>query len=377
MVPDRDVLQKTDLRTNSLDPLALTERIADWLVDIIGPDDTDGPVTISDLQTPEAGGMSSVTLLFTASWPSSGVDYSERLVARLPPDESSYPVFPHYDLGLQMAVMRAVAGHSQVPVPAVVAVDPTGDRVGVPCGLMRAVEGRAPTDNPPYVFGGWLYDASPEDRRALQDATVAVIAGVHGVPPETFPQLAVSGDPLRAHVDEQRAYYEWTRASDGVRIPVLERAFDWLEARWPQDPGPSAFSWGDSRPGNILFDGVTPAAVLDWEMAGIAPREVDLGWVVFIHRFFQDIAEVFELPGLPDFCRPADVVATYEELTGHTVRDLDWYVVYAALRHGIVMSQIKRRMAHFGEEQLPEDPDDYVMHRAALERLMDGTYAWD
>lgn len=376
---DRDVLQKTEMRTNSLDPDALTQRIAAWLVELIGEDDLDGPITISDVQTPESGGMSSVTLLFSASWLSSGVDWTERLVARLPPDDSSYPVFPRYDLGLQMEVMRAVAAHSDVPVPTVLGVDPTGERVGAPCGLMKAVQGQAPSDNPPYVFGGWLYDASPADRRALQDATVAAIAGVHEIPGPTslLPQLAANGDPLRAHVAGQRDYYEWTRAEDGLRIPVLERAFDWLEAHWPADPGPSVLSWGDARPGNILFDDFTAAAVLDWEMAAIAPREVDLGWVVFIHRFFQDIAEVFELPGLPDFCRTADVVATYESLTGHTVRDLEWYVVYAALRHGIVMSRIKRRMAHFGEETLPDDPDDYVMHRAALEQLLDGTYAWD
>jgi len=339
----------------------------------------DGAVRVTDVQAPESGGMSSVTLLFTATWSTGGVPQSKRLVARLPPDQTSFPVFPRYDLAQQMGIMRTVAAHSDVPVPPVVGVDAEGEYVGAACGLMEAVEGRAPTDNPPYVFGGWLYDASPAQRRALQDGTVAAIAGVHQIadPLTRFPGLVAAGDPLRAHFEEQRAYYEWTRADDGLRIPVLERAFDWLEARWPEDPGPAVLSWGDARPGNILFDGFTPAAVLDWEMAGIAPRSLDLGWVVFIHRFFQDIAEVFELPGLPDFCRPADVVATYEGITGHTVRDLDWYVVYAALRHGIVMSRIKRRMAHFGEEQLPEDPDDYVMHRAALERLMDGTYAWD
>ena len=375
-MPERDVLQKTEMRTNSLDPVALVDRIAEWLAALVH---ADGEVRVSDVHAPEAGGMSSVTLLFTATWSSGGVTETRRLVARLPPDDSSYPVFPRYDLAQQMGVMRAVAAHSDVPVPPVVGVDATGEYVGAPCGLMEAVEGRAPTDNPPYVFGGWLYDASPAQRRALQDGTVAMIAGLHQIadPLTRFQGLVPAGDPLRTHVEEQRAYYEWTRADDGLRIPVLERAFDWLEAHWPADPGPSVLSWGDARPGNILFDGFSPAAVLDWEMAAIAPREVDLGWVVFIHRFFQDIAEVFELPGLPNFCRPADVVATYEGLTDHTVRDLDWYVVYAALRHGIVMSQIKRRMAHFGEEQLPDDPDDYVMHRAALERLMDGTYAWD
>jgi aminoglycoside phosphotransferase (APT) family kinase protein len=76
------------------------------------------------------------------------------------------------------------------------------------------------------------------------------------------------------------------------------------------------------------------------------------------------------MPGLPDFADPARVTATYERLSGHEIRDLQWYVVYAALRHGIVMAQIKRRMVHFGEEERPDDPDDYVMHRAAIEQLL-------
>src|SRR6185312_3697798 len=124
------------------------------------------------------------------------------------------------------------------------------------------------------------------------------------------------------------------------------------------------------------YDQFTPVAVLDWEMAAIAPREVDLAWVVFLHCFFQDIANVFEMPGIPDFCRREDVVATYESLSGHTVRDFDFYVVYAALRHAVVMSQVKRRMIHFGEEQQPDDANDFVMHAALLKRLLEGAYAW-
>ena len=71
------------------------------------------------------------------------------------------------------------------------------------------------------------------------------------------------------------------------------------------------------------------------------------------------------------------MVAKYEELTGHSVRDLDFYIVYAALRHAIVMARIKCRMIHFGEDTVPAEPDDYVMHRRSLEALLDGTYEWD
>lgn len=365
---EHDVHAETKMTTHQRDVAALAGPIASWLEATLP---AEGPITITGIHTPEGAGMSSVTLLFEAN--------GRPLVARLPPDDSSFPVFPSYDIVQQFEVMALVAEHSGVPVPPIAAVERTGDVLGTPFGVMEAVTGRTPTDNPPYVFGGWLYDATPAERRQLQDETVAVLAGLHAIPdtPAVFSTLATEGEPLRAHFDAVRAYYEWTNSDDGLSIPVIEQAFDWLEANWPADPGPGVLSWGDSRPGNIIYDQFTTVAVLDWEMAAIAPREVDLAWVVFLHRFFQDIATVFEMPGIPDFCRRDDVVAMYESLSGHTVRDFDWYIIYAALRHAVVMARVKRRMIHFGEEQVPDDPDDYVMHSSALKQLLDGTYQWD
>jgi aminoglycoside phosphotransferase (APT) family kinase protein len=365
---EHDVHAETKMTVHERDIEALGDPIGRWLETLPG---ASGSVAVSDLHAPQGAGMSSVTLLFDAN--------SRPFVARLPPEDTSFPVFPSYDIVQQFEVMALVAEHSDVPVPPIVGVESTGDVIGAPFGVMDAVAGRTPTDNPPYVFGGWLMEATPEERRLLQDETVAVLAGIHGIAdaPTVFATLAKAGDSLRAHFDAQRAYYEWTRSDDGLRIPVIDQAFEWLEANWPTDTDPCVLSWGDSRPGNIIYDQFTPVAVLDWEMAGIAPREVDLAWVVFLHRFFQDIATVFEMPGIPDFCRRDEVVATYEELSGHTVRDFDWYLMYAALRHAVVMSQVKRRMIHFGEEQQPEDPNDYVMHSAALKQLLEGTYTWD
>ena len=60
----------------------------------------------------------------------------------------------------------------------------------------------------------------------------------------------------------------------------------------------------------------------------------------------------------------------YQELSGHPLRDMDFYLTYAAVRHAIAMARVKRRMIRFGEDQVPEDPDDYVMHRASLEKLV-------
>jgi aminoglycoside phosphotransferase (APT) family kinase protein len=367
-----DVLAERVMTKDVRDPAELVERVAEWLGPELG---STGPVQVSDIEAPSGNGMSCVTLVMDCVWNDAHGSQERRLVTRIAPDTDSFPVFPSYDLSLQYDVMAGVGEHSAVPVPPLVGIEPTGDVIGSPFLVMEHVEGRAPLDNPPYVFGGWLHDATPDERAGLEEATLGVLAAVHDIaePRLLFPRLAaVAGaDPLRAHVEGQRAYYGWTHRQDGVRVPLLERAFTWLEGHWPAEPGDPVLSWGDARPGNILFESFEPAAVLDWEMAALAPRELDVAWYVFIHRFFQDIATVFEMPGLPDLAEPQRVAATYERISGHPVRDLHWYIVYAALRHGIVMAQIKRRMVHFGEEERPEDPDDYVMHRAALEQLLE------
>ena len=75
--------------------------------------------------------------------------------------------------------------------------------------------------------------------------------------------------------------------------------------------------------------------------------------------------------------RRSDGEKLYTEATGYTPRDLDWYLTYAALRHGIVMARIWRRMIHFGETTEPEHRDEFVMHTPLLKALLDGTYDWD
>lgn len=70
-------------------------------------------------------------------------------------------------------------------------------------------------------------------------------------------------------------------------------------------------------------------------------------------------------------------MAEYEKISGVEVRDLDFYLVYAALRHGIVMSQIMRRRVHFGEMEFPADPDHLVLHQAMLAQLIDDSYDWE
>ncbi|MEU7138455.1 phosphotransferase family protein [Nocardia sp. NPDC046473] len=376
MAEDPDPAKRQQLTVSERDLNVLAEDLARWLDSRVC---ADHPPKVANLSRPQAGGMSSTSILFDAEWSVDGRHESGSFVARMAPEAGSFPVFETYDLATQYKVMAGVAETTDVPVPGLCWLEEDEKPLGTPFFVMKRVDGRVPTDNPPYVFIGWLFDASAEERAQLTANTVEVIAKVHAIPDPAirFPALRGPGQSLRRHVEAQKAWYRWALADDGFEIPLLERTFAWLDEHWPADPGPDVLSWGDARPGNIIFREFEPAAVLDWEMAALGPRELDVAWVIFIHRFFQDIATRFDQPGLPDFLRRADVVAKYEELTGHTVQNLDWHIVYAALRHGIVMARVKRRMIHFGEDTDTPDRDDYVMHRASLERLLDGTYEWD
>ncbi|PTR24935.1 aminoglycoside phosphotransferase (APT) family kinase protein [Rhodococcus sp. OK519] len=369
---------EANITTTETDLDALREQLAGWLGDRLH---ADAAPRVYNVERPGHSGMSSVSVLFDLDWRADGEAHTAQLVARLAPEATAFPVFPGYDLQHQFDVMTAVRERSAVPVPRVRWVENSSEPLGNPFLVMDRASGAVPVDNPPYVFGGWLQDLDESGRKAVQDASVRVLADIHAIddPAKAVPSLAVpAGETsLRRHFDSERAYYEWTRRNDGLRIPVLERAFDWLEAHWPVAPSPDVLCWGDSRIGNIMYEGTEAAAVLDWESAVLAPRELDLGWFIFFHRQFQDLAEQFGMPGLPEMFTRADVVAQYERASGVEVRDLDFYLVYAALRHGIVMSQIERRRIHFGEVQTPENPDEYVMHHRMLAALIDGTYEWE
>ncbi|HEX2323283.1 MAG TPA: phosphotransferase family protein [Streptosporangiaceae bacterium] len=370
--------ERIQMTVSTRDPAALAEALRGWLGRKLALNE---PPVISGVRMPPSGGLSSTSLLFEAEWPSAGARQRGAYVARMAPEQSAIPVFPRYDLPGQFRLIDEVSKRCGVPLPALRWNQPDGDPLGTAFFVMDQVEGRVPLDNPPYVFGGWLLDATPDERAQLERASVKIVGDLHAIPDPAaafeWLQPPAGTSALRWHVDQQHAYYRWALADDGIRIPIIERSLDWLEQNWPADTGPDVLSWGDSRIGNIIYDGFTPVAVLDWEMAGLGPREIDVAWFIFLHRFFQDIAEFFEIPGLPDFLRRSQVERLYSEFSGHELRDMDFYLLYAALRHAIVMARIKRRMIHFGEDEVPDDIDDYVMHRASLDKLLAGTYRWD
>ena len=311
-------------------------RLLEWLARQLPPE---AKPTLSKLEVPEGTGMSSETFLFDAQWQEDGNPRSGCYVVRMSPNMDDYPTFPEYDLSLQVECLRLVARRSTVPVPKVAWYEPDARVLDYPFYVMEKIEGSVPTDIPPYPFAGWLVEATPEQRTQLQRATIETLARLHAIDvtgdDATFldrPQYGATA--LEQHLQYQRAYYDWAR--EGTAYPILEKTFDWLEARRPDDTRPPGLNWGDSRIGNVMYRDFEPVAVFDWEMAALGAPEVDLAWMVEMHDFFQKMGEANGLPGLPGFLEPADVITTYEQASGRTVEHFEWYYVFAALRFGIV-----------------------------------------
>lgn len=362
------------LQRSSRDPATLPAMLSRWLASVL-PAGSEPSVSVDS--SVDANGMSSETIVFTAGWRQDGHDVSKRFVARVAPAPHDVPVFPQYRLGNQFQVLQLVARHSTVPVPAVHWYEPDPAALGTPFFVMDHIDGRIPSDVMPYTLGGnWLYDATPQQQRELQDATVEVIAGVHSIdePTTVFAFLAdeaAGEDVLADHFRRTKAWYDFAVADLG-RSQLVDRCVDWLEKHWEQSVSTSdpVLLWGDARIGNVLYRGFRPVAVLDWEMTCLGPRQLDIAWLIFSHLFFEEIAALAGMPGMPHFLKEDDVRATYQALTGVDLADLRWFCVYAGVLWSCALMRVGARRIHFGEMEKPDVVEALFYHAPILEKLI-------
>lgn len=364
------------LQLSSRDVSTVPVALADWLSTVL-PAGAEPRVTVED--GVDSNGMSSETLLLTAEWTEDGAPVQQRLVARVAPAPGDVPVFSSYRLDHQFELMRQIGELTDVPVPRVRWLESTGSVLGTPFFLMDRVDGIVPPDVMPYTFGGnWFADAPADRHRLLQDGTVAVLAKLHSIPDALnrfgfLLDVDPPGDtPLRRHFAWLKDWYEFA-VTDIGRSPLVEHALAWLEDNFPSDvaAGEPVLAWGDSRIGNVLYEDFEPVAVLDWEMATVGPRELDVSWIIFAHMVFQELAGLAGLPGLPDVLREDDVRATYTRLTGAQLGDLRWFYIYSGVIWCCVFMRTGARRVRFGEIEKPEDVESLFYHASLLRRLIE------
>jgi aminoglycoside phosphotransferase (APT) family kinase protein len=345
-----------------VDEHAIRAKLTPWFHRQLQADE----VEIAGVDVPRGQGFSSETWLLDVVWTEEGDDHRQGFVAKTRPTGDT--IFPTYDLASQFHCMRLVREHSEVPAAPVRWLEEDPAVVGRPFYVMDRVDGRVPPDNLPYTMEGWvLDDLQPVDRRQLVERSLDVLVGLHRLDAEQCgfgfldrPRHGPTG--VAQQLGEWEAYLRWVM---GDRThEVGEAALARLRATLPESPPPTVLNWGDSRIGNIIFDHTEPVAVLDWEMAALGPPEVDVGWFLYMHRFFTEALGVADPEGWPS---EEDQLAHYEQGLGRSVDDLGWYLLFGGFRYGMIMVRIIQIQEATGiDAGWTEDENLAIAHLATM-----------
>lgn len=325
------------------DDAALGEGLGRWVTAhpelvraLAGGDDADGGAPLLSALSHASGGMANETVLVDLGPSHPG------MVVRLPPLE---PTFPDYDLGPQALVQNAVsAAGVPAPAPAVVVTDP--EWIGAPFLVMPRVAGDIPGAAP--YFDPYVRDAGPALQRVMHDQLIDTVAAVHAVGWEAHDLGPVlPGAQLRDAVERWSRYVEWSARSDP--LPALSQALDWCGRHVPAERE-AVLLWGDVRLGNLVFDpDRRVTAVLDWDLASLGPREMDLGW----HLGLEFMMEALFGGRPPGFPGTTETLERYERLSGYEARDLAWHEVFALVRALAINDRHQRITA---DERRTENP---------------------
>jgi aminoglycoside phosphotransferase (APT) family kinase protein len=337
---------------NKIDPGTARRSLAEWLSARV-PDA--GEVTVSDVRIPTSSGMSCETVLFNATWQEHGESRLRPLVARVaPPGDTTMSLFPSYDLGLEASIMRALAQHTQVPAPNALFTESDPAVLGGPFLVMDRIDGQVPPDDPPYTMSGWVLELEPEKQRLLIDNAVEVLVTLHDTDWKALGLHALDRHERGALGVSQyigTVEYLYAAGAGDRPHPTITAGIEWAKRHQPADQGAIVLNWGDARIGNLLFaEDVSVAAVLDWEMACLGCREQDLGFFLFGLDY---LSKGLSMPSPPGFPSESEVVERYVTLSGHEVRNLEYFKALASLMAVVVVMRVGYVMIANG--LLPED----------------------
>jgi aminoglycoside phosphotransferase (APT) family kinase protein len=122
-------------------------------------------------------------------------------------------------------------------------------------------------------------------------------------------------------------------------FPSVAVLAEWLTANLPPEAEPGVMH-GDCHLNNVLLRRDVPelAAFIDWEMSTIGDPLLDLGWLLVCWpdgpNPIQAGAALADLGGLAS---RTELLNAYRDAGGRSTDDLDWYVVMACFKLGIVI----------------------------------------
>jgi aminoglycoside phosphotransferase (APT) family kinase protein len=324
------------------------QTLADWLA---RRDPDRGRPVLTALGKPGSG-YSAENLVIGATWD----DGSEgKLVLRR--DTAEPPIYPAQSdqtttgVVSQHAVMEALRRSGGVPVADSLGLELDPGILGAPFFVMRHVAGDVPGEDPPYTRSGFFVDAAPADRAKLVAEGLRALARVHETDIDD-PSLAMLHAPGVSHGSERQLDVWEGNLREGLAgrtSPLFEECLTWLHDELPHEKS-LVLSWGDSRPGNMIWQNFEVACITDFEGAALGPRELDVGWWLMFDRWMHEGSGEARLAGEPE---RAEQRAIYEQAAGLAVGDTTWYEIFSALRFAVTVVSVMNRWVARGA--VPED----------------------
>jgi aminoglycoside phosphotransferase (APT) family kinase protein len=220
---------------------------------------------------------------------------------------------------LQAGAQQAAA-ELGVPVPRIVAGNDSPEALGQPFLITEMVKGRAGHSD---IVAQLDRADGQAGRAALLRQCARALAGIHRIGARTDkPQRPYRLALCRNRLD-----------APGITSATFEWAYRWLTTHEPP-PSPEVLAHGDYRMGNLLVDGTTLTAVLDWEWVHVSEANEDLAW--FCTRAWRFGAPAsLGAGGLGSIESFLDI---YQQASGTTVDPVGfhWWRVMATLFCGIL-----------------------------------------
>lgn len=260
-----------------------------------------------------------------------------RHVFRQPPAKALYA--PAKTVEREARILSAL-NDSHVPHPALFGYNLDDAVLGGPFCIMDAVDGFNAVEGLP---GEIRSDDLSQRRMALAVVDAAVALSVFDVEAAGLSGLGNAAGFLerqvvrwRKQLDSYAMFDGWVAQGTFQDVDIVG---DWLAVHRP-DRDHIGLIHGDFHLGNMLFrpDGSAVAAIIDWELATIGDPLIDLGWLIATWPSSDgaDTGSGIAVPGATALPSPQSLADHYKAVSRDDLRDIDWFVVLACYKLGII-----------------------------------------
>lgn len=234
-------------------------------------------------------------------------------------------------------VLAALEG-TQVPHPGMIAACADEALMGAAFYLMEPIDG--------FNAGQGLPALHQKDRAIRRGMGFAMAEGIASLGAVDYLAVGLEGlgrpeGYLERQVSRWRHQlegYSELKGYPGPEIPGLEKIAQWLEANRPSHSQPGILH-GDYHIANVMFryDGPELAAIIDWELATVGDPLLDLGALVASWPDSEGKSAIGTQSGIEGLPSARELIAHYAERSERNIDAIDWYVVLACYRLGIIL----------------------------------------